>query len=412
MIGLLQRKQSEELFLELPAREQAELLQRSPEGERESWVRLLPPDDVADLVQAYPRELRESVLALLDQPTRGEVNGLLAYAGDRAGGLMSTRYARVRPQMTADEAVSCLRQQARARIETIYVAYVLDHHQRLLGVVSFRDLFAAQPYQLVQDIMRTDVVTASVEEDQEVVARLFARHDLAAIPVTDEDRRMCGIVTVDDIVDVVDEEATEDLQKFGGVSALGAPYLQLALHRMVTKRAGWLAALFMGEMLTATAMAYFQDEIARAVVLSLFVPLIISSGGNSGSQASTLVIRAMTLGEVKLRDWWRVVPRELITGLVLGAMLGAIGFLRISIWHAVSPTYGEHYLLVASTVFLSLVGVVLFGTLVGSLLPLVFQRLGLDPATASAPFVATLVDVTGIVIYFSVATMVLRGTLL
>ena len=352
------------------------------------------------------------MLALLDQPTRREVNGLLAYADDRAGGLMSTRYAWVRPEMTADEAVSGLRQQARAHIETIYVAYVLDDQQRLLGVVSFRDLFAAQPHQRVQDVMRTDVVTVSVEEDQEVVGRLFARHDLAAIPVIDEDRRMRGIVTVDDIVDVVDQEATEDIQKFGGVDALRAPYLQLALHRMVTKRAGWLAALFMGEMLTATAMAHFQDEIARAVVLSLFVPLIISSGGNSGSQASTLVIRAMTLGEVKLRDWWRVVPRELITGLVLGLMLGTIGFLRIFVWHAVSPTYGEHYLLVASTVFLSLVGVVLFGTLVGSLLPLVLQRLGLDPATASAPFVATLVDVTGIVIYFSVATVVLRGTLL
>ena len=412
MIALLQRKQSEELFLKLPAREQAELLKRFPEGEREPWVRLLPPDDVTDLVQAYPPELRESVLALLDPPTRGEVNGLLAYADDRAGGLMSTRYAWVRPEMTADEAVSGLRQQARAQIETIYVAYVLDDQQRLLGVVSFRDLFAAQPHQRVQDVMRTDVVTVSVEEDQEVVGRLFARHDLAAIPVIDEDRRMRGIVTVDDIVDVVDQEATEDIQKFGGVDALRAPYLQLALHRMVTKRAGWLAALFMGEMLTATAMAHFQDEIARAVVLSLFVPLIISSGGNSGSQASTLVIRAMTLGEVKLRDWWRVIPRELITGLVLGAMLGTIGFLRIFVWHAVSPTYGEHYLLVASTVFLSLVGVVLFGTLVGSLLPLVLQRLGLDPATASAPFVATLVDVTGIVIYFSVATVVLRGTLL
>ena len=213
------------------------------------------------------------MLALLDPPTRGEVNGLLAYADDRAGGLMSTRYARVRPEMTADEAVSGLRQQARAQIETIYVAYVLDDQQRLLGVVSFRDLFAAQPHQRVQDVMRTDVVTVSVEEDQEVVGRLFARHDLAAIPVIDEDRRMRGIVTVDDIVDVVDQEATEDIQKFGGVDALRAPYLQLALHRMVTKRAGWLAALFMGEMLTATAMAHFQDEIARAVVLSLFVPL-------------------------------------------------------------------------------------------------------------------------------------------
>jgi magnesium transporter len=260
--------------------------------------------------------------------------------------------------------------------------------------------------------MRTDFVRVTEQEDQEAVSRLFAQHDLSAIPVVDTEGRMKGIVTVDDIVDVVQEEATEDAQKFGGMEALDAPYLQIGMLRMIKKRAGWLAALFLGEMLTATAMAYFEDEIARAVVLAMFVPLIISSGGNSGSQASTLVIRAMALGEIRLRDWWRVIRREVITGMALGAILGSIGFLRIVLWQALTPTYGQHYLLVAATVLFSLMGVVLFGTFAGSLLPFVLRRLKLDPASASAPFVATLVDVTGLVIYFTVASLILRGTLL
>ncbi len=223
---------------------------------------------------------------------------------------------------------------------------------------------------------------------------------------------MKGVVTADDVVAVVEEEATEDIQKLGGSEALDAPYLQTAFNRMVRKRAGWLSALFLGEMLTATAMAFFEAEIARAVVLALFVPLIISSGGNSGSQASTLVIRAMALGEVRLRDWWRVVRREIAAGLVLGTVLGTIGFLRIVLWHAITAIYGEHYLLVALTVFGSLIGVVTFGTVAGSTLPFVLRRVGFDPASASAPFVATLVDVTGLVIYFTMASVILRGTLL
>jgi magnesium transporter len=260
--------------------------------------------------------------------------------------------------------------------------------------------------------MRTHVVSAGDHLDQEALSRLFTQSDLVAIPIVDAAGCMKGIVTVDDIVDVVQEEATEDIHKFGGLEALDAPYMKVRFGAMVKKRGGWLSALFLGEMLTATAMAFFEDEIARAVVLALFVPLIISSGGNSGSQASTLVIRAMALGEVKLRDWWRVIRRELAVGLVLGVTLGAIGFLRIAIWQAVSPLYGAHYLLVAFTVFGSLVGVVTFGTLSGSLLPFILRRVGFDPASASAPFVATLVDVTGLVIYFSVASVVLRGTLL
>jgi magnesium transporter len=324
---------------------------------------------------------------------------------------MNPRFARVRPDMTIDEAISYLRRQA-AQVETIYYAYALDDAQHLQGVVSFRDLFSADPNKLVRDVMRTQFIAATEDMDQETVAKLVTAHHLLAVPVVDRDGRMQGIVTVDDIVDVVQEEASEDIQKVGGMEALDAPYLEIGFWRMVRKRAGWLAILFLGEMLTATAMGYFEHEITRAVVLALFVPLIISSGGNSGSQATTLVIRAMAIGEVRLRDWWRIIRREFSTGFVLGSVLAIIGMMRILVWQAIWKPYGEFFILVALTVACSLIGVVLFGTIAGSMLPFVLRRVGLDPASASAPFVATLVDVTGLVIYFSVAKAILHGTLL
>jgi magnesium transporter len=409
---MLPRAQSDDFFLDLGAHDQAELLVALPADERRLWLRLLAPDDAADVIQQVPFEERPQLLELLDPQARKEVNALLAYAEDAAGGLMSPRYARLRPDMTADEAISYLRRQGRDQLETIYSLYVLDDHGVLLGVVSLRDLFLAPPGRRVRELMSTDVVKARDDMDQEALSRLFAEHDLTAIPVVDSGDRMKGIVTVDDIVDVVQEEATEDIHKLGGMEALGAPYFSVRFVEMVKKRGGWLAALFLGEMLTATAMAHFEGEIAKAVVLALFVPLIISSGGNSGSQATTLVIRAMALGEVRLRDWFRVVRREIGTGLALGTFLGAIGFLRIAVWQAFTPLYGEHWLLVAFTVFGSLIGVVTFGTFAGSLLPFVLRRIGFDPASASAPFVATLVDVTGLVIYFSVASVILSGALL
>jgi magnesium transporter len=411
-LRLLPHSDAEDLLLGLPARDQAELILAMSSPDRRSWMRLLPPDDAADVVQEARPEAREELLALLDPPTRKEVAALLAYAEDDAGGLMSPRYARLRPDMSVDEAITYLRRQARERLETIYYVYVLDAEQRLLGVVSFRELFSAPPEKKVRDIMHTDVVVADEEMDQEALSRLFAEHDFLAIPVVDADRRVKGIVTVDDIVDVVQEEATEDIQKIGGMEALDAPYLEIGFWRMLRKRAGWLAALFIGEMLTATAMGRFEGEIARAVVLALFVPLIISSGGNSGSQASTLVVRALALGEVRLRDWWRVVRRELAAGLALGGILASIGLLRIVAWQHLFHPYGDHYFLIAVTVATSLVGVVAWGTLAGSMLPLVLHSLGFDPASASAPFVATLVDVCGILIYFTVASMVLGGVLL
>jgi magnesium transporter len=411
-LRLLPRATAEELFLALDSRDQATLLLALEPGERRSWIRLLPPDDVADLIQDLPAEHRESFLGLLDEPTRKEVYALLAYAEDDAGGLMSPRYARLRPEMTVDEAIAYLRRQAKERLETIYYVYVLDAEQHLLGVVTFRQLFSAPSGTTVADIMRREVVTADEEMDQEALGRLFATSRFLAIPVVDEQQRVKGIVTLDDIVDVVQEEATEDIQKMGGTEALDAPYLQIGVLQMIRKRAGWLSILFFGELLTASAMGYFEHAISQAVVLALFVPLIISSGGNSGSQATTLVVRAMALDELKLRDWWRVIRREVFAGFGLGSILGVLGATRILLWEQMFEVYGEHAVGLALTVGASLAGVVLWGTIAGSMLPFVLRRIGFDPAIASAPFVATVADVSGLLIYFSIATFILSGTLL
>lgn len=404
---LLDRGDAEDLYLTLQAHDQLELLRAFGLVERRSWLRLLEPDDAADVIQEAAEEERESLIALLDEASRKEVRALLAYAEDDAGGLMSPRYARLRAEMNVDEAISYLRRQARERLETIYYVYVLDDRQVLMGVVSFRELFVAAPGTRVRDMMHTDLVVAREDLDQEALGHLFARHDLMAIPVVDAEGRLKGIVTVDDIVDVVQEEATEDAQKFGGMAALDAPYLSIGLPEIVRKRVGWLTILLMAQSLTVSALHYFEDEIARAVVLAMFMPLIISSGGNSGSQASTLVVRAMALGEVRLRDWGRVLLREVLSGVSLGAILGAIGMVGTLLWPSIEFVWP-----IALTVGLSLVAVVLWGTLVGSMLPFLLRRLGFDPASASAPLVATLSDVTGLVIYFSVASAMLRGTLL
>ncbi|CAG0990730.1 Magnesium transporter MgtE [Myxococcaceae bacterium] len=409
---LLPPDEAEEFFVSLAGRDQADLLAALGRAERQIWLRQLAPDDAADVVQASSEAAREDLLALLDEVTRKEVAALLAYAEDDAGGLMSPRFARVRPDMRVDEAIAYLRRQARERLETIYYIYVLDGEQRLLGVVSFRDLFGAPADRTVREVMQSDPIRVPEDLDQESVSQLIAEHDLMAMPVVDADGRMKGIITVDDIVDVVQEEATEDIQKLGGTAALDAPYLDVGVAEMVRKRGGWLLVLFVGQLFTATAMAHYETELARALVLALFLPLVISSGGNSGSQASTLVIRAITLGEVKLRDWWRVLRREIASGLALGTLLGVFGVLRIVLWPSSEQAYGPHYGLVGLAVGFSLVGIVLWGAVAGAMLPFLLRRLGLDPAAASAPFVATLVDVTGLMIYFNVAAIVLGGTLL
>ncbi|MBI2809965.1 MAG: magnesium transporter [Candidatus Melainabacteria bacterium] len=403
---------AQEFFRELSTRQQCEIISELPQREQTVWMRLLAPDDAADLLQEIPLASREPLLELLDEVTTDDVRALLKYREDVAGGLMSPRFARVRPDMTVSESLTYVRKQALGAAETVYTVYVLDAEQHLLGVTSLRTLFAAEPHQLIQSVMRTNVVTTSENVDQEQLSRLFAEHDLIAIPVVDAERRMKGIVTIDDIVDVVQEEATEDMQKMGGSEALGAPYFEISFAKMIKKRAGWLTVLFLGEMLTANAMGHYESEIAKAVILSLFIPLIISSGGNAGSQASTIVIRAMALGEVRLIDWFRVMRLELLIGLSLGCILGAIGFVRIAAWQYLFHSYGQHSWLLGITVGLSLIGIVLWGTIAGALLPFVLRRVGFDPASASTPFVATLVDVTGLVIYFSVASWILRGTLL
>jgi magnesium transporter len=407
----LPRGQQDDFFLALNVHDQAALLGALPEDERRLWMRLLAPDDAADVVQHVDDVERAGLLNLLDDSTRKEVNALLAFKEDEAGGRMDPRFARVRADLPSDEAISYVRRQA-GHFRSIDYVYVLDPDQRLIGVVSLRELFLADTHRLVREIMHTDLIAVDEHMDQEQVARVLRKSHLLAIPVLDENQRMAGFVTLDDIVDVIDEEASEDMQKVGGMEALDEPYLSTGFYQLVKKRAGWLAVLFLGEMLTATALGHFESELDKAVVLALFLPLIISSGGNSGSQATTLVIRAMALGEVVMRDWLRVVRREVFAGIVLGSILGAIGLARIFAWQAMFGSYGEHYFVLALTIAYSLVGVVLFGTMAGSTLPFILRRFGLDPASASAPFVATLVDVTGLIIYFTVAKLVLTGTLL
>jgi len=410
---LLPEEETQEFFASLKADDHAGILQYLPNARAAVWMRFLAPDDATDVLQKAGPEQRQRLEAMLDAPTRREVQALLAYAEDDAGGLMSPRYVRLRPDVTVEVAIRYLRQQIRNNPETLYYIYVLDAEQRLQGVITFRELLSAAGDALVADVMRRDPIVVQESTDQEEVARVIGQHDLLAVPVVDDAGRVKGIVTVDDIVDVIQAEATEDVHKIGGMEALDAPYLDVTFPTMIKKRGVWLSVLFLGEMLTASAMAFFEHEIAKAVVLAMFVPLIISSGGNSGSQAATLIIRAMALSELRLRDWWRVIRRELGSGLTLGAWLGLIGFLRVILWHELGLiNYGEYFVLVAVTVWLSLIGVVCFGTLAGSMLPFLLRRLGFDPATSSAPFVATLVDVTGLVIYFSIAALVLRGTLL
>jgi len=408
----LNQDDAEDFFLSLSRHDQNSLFQDFTRGERRLWIRFLAPDDAADVMQEANDDLRGELLSLVDESVRREIKALLSYNEDEAGGLMNPRFARVRPDMLVAEAIRYVRKQALTKIDPVHYVYVLDSQQKLLGVLSLRQLFVAAPEKRIFEVMEKELVTVPDEMDQENVSQLFRNHRFVALPVVDQERRMQGIVTVDDILDVSQEEATEDIQKLGGTEALDAPYPSVSIPQMIRKRAPWLMVLFIGEMFTATAMHRFEEEIQRAVVLALFIPLIISSGGNSGSQATSLIIRSMALQEVRLRDWWWVAGREALTGLLLGLCLATIGFLRVILWPNAASVYTEHYMLVGLSVSAALIGVVLFGSLVGATLPFLLRRLGLDPASASAPFVATLVDVTGVIIYFETARLFLRGILL
>ncbi|MEP6573953.1 MAG: magnesium transporter, partial [Gemmatimonadota bacterium] len=377
-------------------------------------IEAMSSDQQVELFRELKDADRSRLLHVLHAPTREALKVLLSYPPRSAGGIMTTEFVGVPSTWTALDVRRHISEVGSAK-ETVYAIYVLDEKDhRLLRVISLREVVMAPSERSVLEIGegRTPVSTRPVA-DREEVARLISKYNLLAIPVLDDKAHVLGIVTVDDVIDALVSEQTEDAQKFGGMEALDEPYMEMGFLAMVRKRAGWLCALFLGEMLTATAMGHFEHEIEKAVVLAVFLPLIISSGGNSGSQATSLIIRAMALREVTLGDWWKVAMREIPSGLTLGAILGVIGFLRIIIWQWLGfYDYTSHYLLVATTVSLALVGVVLFGSFAGSMLPFVLRRVGFDPASASAPFVATLVDVTGLIIFFSVALVVLRGTLL
>ena len=371
----------------------------------------LPSDDRTSFLHVLPLDVAMQLICLLSPEERKITQDLLAYPEHSVGRMMTLDFVAVHADWTVRESLDYIRTHGFDR-ETLNMVYVTDEGGHLIDDIRVRRFLLAEPETKVSALMDGNYATLTPTDDREKALQVFRKYDRVALPVTNPESKLIGIVTADDMLDVASEEATEDIQKLGGSEALDEPYSTIALTKMVKKRAGWLVVLFLGEMLTATAMSYFEDEIAKAVVLALFVPLIISSGGNAGSQAATLVIRALALGEFKLRDWWRVMRREFAAGLMLGVILGVIGFLRIALWAQFSGIYGEHYLLVASTVGLSLVGVVLWGSLMGSMLPLILKKLGFDPATSSAPFVATLVDVTGLIIYFSLAFLIMRGTLL
>jgi magnesium transporter len=398
-------------FEYLPLKEQEEMLRSLAQEEVAAILNEMSPDDRTMLLEELPAAATRRMLALLNDEERAEAVKLLGYPEGSVGRFMTPNYIAVRPQWTVREVLDYVRLHGQDS-ETLNLVYVVDEHGVLIDDVRMRRFLLADPEWPVTELMDRRFTALRATDDEQTAVNVFRQADLAALPVTDSDGVLIGIVTSDDILDVAEELATEDIQMFGGSEALDEPYMKIAFHRMIGKRAGWLVVLFLGEMLTATAMGFYEEEIKRAVVLALFVPLIISSGGNSGSQAATLVIRALALGEVTLRDWWRIMRREIFSGLALGSILGGIGFLRITIWSAFSELYGPHWFLVALTVGVALIGIVLWGTLAGSMLPLVLSKLGFDPAASSAPFVATLVDVTGLIIYFSVAAVILRGALL
>jgi magnesium transporter len=409
----LPRGDAAEFFLDRAPRSQALLLRHCTATERRQLLRLLPPDDAADVLQEAAVESPEDAsgwLDLLEDATRSEVKALLRYHEDEAGGRMNPRYLSLPAAIGVEEAIRYVRR-ATQSVETVYYAYVEDEEGRLVGVVSLRELLTAHADREIADIMHTDLVTVPEGMDQEEVAHVLMDHDLIAVPVVDLLGRMRGIVTFDDIADVVEQEATEDIQKIGGVEALDAPYLQTSVATMLRKRAGWLAVLFVAQMLTASALGLFEADIVDTIALVLFLPLIISSGGNSGGQASALVIRAMALGQVALRDAGRVFWREVRVGLLLGLLLAVLGALRIVLAQWSGGAYGVDTAALAVAVGVSLVAVVTWGALAGSMLPLLLRRLGTDPAAASAPLVATLVDVTGVIIYFVTARIVLQGGL-
>jgi len=412
LFRILPRELAGQVFAYLPHHHQEALIRSVSNDQMRSLLNEMSPDDQTRVLEELPPEVTRRLLNTLSPEELKAARDLLGYPPHSAGRYMTPEYVAIRADMTAREALDHVRKTGRGK-ETVNVLYVLDDKGKLIADIRLGTLVMADPDTRVSDVHEGSTVALQATTDREEVLRTFEKYDRIALPVTDGDGHMLGIITIDDVLDVASKEATEDIQKIGGTEALDGPYLEVSIVQMIRKRGGWLSVLFLGEMLTATAMGFFEAEIAKAVVLALFVPLIISSGGNSGSQAATLVVRSLALGEVQLRDWLRVLGRELQTSLTLGMWLGLIGFVRIVLWQWLGwVDYGAHFMLVGATVWLTLIGVVCFGSITGSMLTFLLRRLGFDPATSSAPFVATLVDVTGLVIYFTIAFLILRGTLL
>jgi magnesium transporter len=370
----------------------------------------MSPDDRTEFLENLPGKVVKKLLRLLSPEERSVAVKLLGFPEDSVGRIMTPDFVMVKSDWKIEKALSHIRELGK-KIEYIDTIFV-TRNGKLADEITLKEILIASSEDDVSSIMNDTVVSLLATDDQAKAAEYFKEYDLYAIPVVNEENYLIGMVTADDVIDVIEEENTEDIQKFGGLDALEDSYSSTPILELVKKRAGWLVVLFLGELLTASAMGFFEGTIAKAVILALFIPLIISSGGNSGSQAATLIIRAMALQEITLKDWWKVMKREIMTGLLLGSILGVIGFLRIAIWSRFSNDYGEYWYLIGFTVAIALLGVVMLGTLAGSMLPFLLRKLKLDPATSSAPFVATLVDVTGLVIYFSVALLLLSGTLL
>ncbi|MET0636244.1 MAG: magnesium transporter [Chitinophagaceae bacterium] len=397
-------------ILEFPT--QKRIIQILPPNTTASLLNDLPADDRTDFLEELPSNVVRELIKLMDPEERRVTLSLLGYPENSIGRLMTPDYVYVYPDNTIEEVFATIRKYGKDS-ETINVIYVINEKGELLDDIRIRDFILNPPDKKVSEMMDERIIALHPEDDQETASEVFKMNNRVALPVVSSSNKLLGIVTIDDILWVASEEFSEDMQKMGGTEALDQPYLEMPLFKLFKKRIVWLVILFLGEMLTATAMAYFEDEIASAVVLALFIPLIISSGGNSGSQATTLIIQAMAVGEITVADWWRVMKREIASGFLLGILLGLIGFFRIVAWHSIAPqVYGDHWMALGITLGVTLLGVIMWGTIAGSMLPMILKRLGADPAVSSAPFVATLVDVTGLIIYFTVANLLLSGTLL
>lgn len=407
----IDRERAFETFESLDVNLQKSLLDVLPSRQVQLILNDMSPDDRTALLEEIDPELLNRLLKLLTPKERAIALSLLGYPENSIGRLMTPDYIAIRKHWSVRYVLDYIRENGE-NSETLNIIYIVDERGHLIDDIKVAEILLADLNTPIEKLIDGKYTALSVTDDEEVAIGVFKKLNRVALPVVNSSQTLLGIITIDDVLQLAEEETTEDIQKLGGVEALEEPYMEMPLPKLLRKRAPWLIILFIGEMFTASAMSFFENEIERAVVLALFIPLIVSSGGNSGSQAATLIIRALALGEVTLKDWWRVIRREIVSGLILGLILGVIGFLRVAAWATFTNIYGPHWMLIGITIGITLVGVCTWGTVMGSMLPIILKRFGADPATSSAPFIATLVDVTGLVIYFSIAATILSGTLL